>query len=970
MSHDWYSRHILEDMPVGAYVCDASGLIIYFNPAAVSVWGRAPALHDPNDRFCGSFKLFSLEGLPIHHAQCSMALTLHARQAYPEQEVIVEQPDGKRLFICSHTKPLYDESGQFLGAMGTLIDLTPHKQIDMHWSENQLRYQTIIQTTTEGIGVIAEDGTLISMNQAGLAMVDASVDKIKDTSFFSLIVPEHREAFQTFHASICQGSSSHFEFDMVGLQGKRRQLDSHSSPIYMPGGVVHHLLVISDISTSKKIAMNLQEERESLEALNNLSRALASTLDVKELVQKVTDEATRLSGAAFGAFFFNTIDESGKAYMLYTLSGAPVEAFSSFPHPRATQVFAPTFRGEHTILSDDITSEATYGHMPPHFGMPEGHLPVRSYLAVPVVSRTGEVHGGIFLGHDQKGVFTKRSVSVAEGIASYAAIGIDNARLYEKLLKSESRWRGLTEAMPQLVWVCKGENGYCDYLSSQWQAYTGIKTDQLLGFEWLKLLHPDDQEKAGQAWQDAVADRAEYNISYRIRKYDGHYGWFKTRGVPVRDEHGKITVWYGTCTDIQELMDAKESAEAANRAKTEFLANMSHEIRTPMNAVVGIVNLLEMSGSSSNPSPSRQKEFISTLKSSSHQLMGLINDLLDIAKLEAQQIQLERLEFVLDEILTEVISINAVKAKEKHLKLEVKAHCPTNITVLGDPLRFRQILMNLVDNAIKFTAQGEVTVFVDWQRNKDQKIADVHIDIVDTGIGIPAHKIDTIFSKFSQADTSITRKYGGTGLGLSITKSLVEVMNGDIYVRSQENKGSVFSIVIPFMFATEAPVENATLLNTHTTSSANSTNSSNNTSSWLTLSAEEKEQNERYHILLVEDLDANILVATSLLSSFGYEVKVAQNGQEALERLRHENFDLILMDVQMPVMDGYQTTENIRQSEAQQGLKRIPIIGMTAHALQGDPEKCLNAGMDDYIPKPFQPNALRGKIIKHLISTE
>ena len=521
--------------------------------------------------------------------------------------------------------------------------------------------------------------------------------------------------------------------------------------------------------------------------------------------------------------------------------------------------------------------------------------------------------------------------------ASKIARDITELKEIETALQtSEKKWRALTEAMPQLVWI-DGPNGEWLYLSSQWADYTGETLEDLKSDRWLEVLHPDDRERTQEAWQEAVTTKAQYNIEYRIRRHDGQYRWFKTCGVPVRDETTAMTTWYGTCTEIQDQIDAKELAEAANAAKSEFLANMSHEIRTPMNAVVGLANLLEMSANK----PERQKEFIHTLKLSAQQLMDLINDLLDVAKLESGQVQLEKTQFSFDEIINEVVSINAVNAREKGIELTVRSNDGTNLQLLGDPLRLRQILMNLVGNAVKFTNEGTVGIALQCDENREEGIAQVRIDISDTGIGIHPQKMETIFSKFSQADTSITRKYGGTGLGLSISKSLVELMGGKITVRSEAGKGSTFSIHLPFSLSTDSAPHKA--FDTH---------------AWSDLAAGWKPGHGHTRILLVEDFEANVLVATSMLSTFGYNVTVAHNGLEAMEILKRTRFDMILMDVQMPLMDGYKATRAIREHEERNRLPRIPIVGMTAHALQGDRERCVEAGMDDYLAKPFDPQKL------------
>ncbi|MFO1243394.1 MAG: ATP-binding protein [Rickettsiales bacterium] len=374
-----------------------------------------------------------------------------------------------------------------------------------------------------------------------------------------------------------------------------------------------------------------------------------------------------------------------------------------------------------------------------------------------------------------------------------------------------------------------------------------------------------------------------------------------------------------------------ENAEAANRTKSEFLANMSHELRTPMNAVVGLSNILSMN----KALPSKEAEMVRTLQLSAQTLLGLINDLLDISKIESNRLQIESIPFQLSEVINEVFSVLSVKAEEKNIALECDYAPAEKDYYLGDPLRIRQILINLVSNAIKFTQEGKVTVVIAPLKVSETQ-SDFTITVTDTGIGIPKDKLDTIFDKFVQADTSITRKYGGTGLGLAISKSLAEMMHGDITVKSKYGHGAEFTLHLPLQCVKEKKGIAETVANLLT------------------------RKVDKRRVLLVEDYKPNVMVAQSLLEELGYLIDVAVSGKEALAVLgsNRESYTAVLMDIQMPDMDGLEATYFIREEEKQKNLPRLPIIAMTAHALLGDKERCLDAGMDDYISKPFQPEEL------------
>lgn len=379
-----------------------------------------------------------------------------------------------------------------------------------------------------------------------------------------------------------------------------------------------------------------------------------------------------------------------------------------------------------------------------------------------------------------------------------------------------------------------------------------------------------------------------------------------------------------------EALAACEAAREADRAKSEFLANMSHELRTPMNAVIGLTNILLRQ----EYTPEKRKEYLQVMQTSAQHLMQLINDLLDIAKLESDQTQLENTPFNLLDVINDVIAMNTLQASQKNIKLSVRVNSAPPALVWGDPGRLRQVLINLIGNAVKFTQKGHVTVALDCYEDKFTRRWKVMIAIADSGIGIPADKMHSIFDKFTQADNSIRRTHGGTGLGLSISKTLIELMQGSITVDSTYGKGSCFTLHIPFMPAYGNSV------GSHAPSEA----------------AEALPQD--LHILMVEDNNSNVLVITSMLDLYGYSYELAKNGKEALDKIASTHYDLILMDVQMPEMDGWEVTRRIRADEKIQGNQRIPIIGMTAHALPGDRQRCLEAGMDDYIAKPFDSSTL------------
>ena len=606
--------------------------------------------------------------------------------------------------------------------------------------------------------------------------------------------------------------------------------DGSFYPVHFTASLVHRDgRVVGTVIEVQDARPHLQQERERA-ALHAIGLLILQELDHEKIVQAVTDAATQLTGAQFGAFFYNVKDEKGESYTLYTIAGVPKEHFSQFPLPRATHLFGPTFRGEKAIRSGDIRRDPRYGKMAPHHGMPPGHLPVCSYLAAPVSLGNGEVIGGLFFGHAEPDRFTESHERLVETLAAQAAIGLNKAALYQEALFARRR-----------------------------------------------------------AEQDALEKQRLY-----------------------------------------------EEAARANDAKDHFLATVSHELRTPLTSILGWAQML----GSGRLDEAMRTRAVGTIERNARMQAQIVEDLLDISRIVNGKLRLDVRLFSPQSAVEAAAEALRPAALAKDIDLQLAVD-PLAGPVSGDPERLQQVVWNLLSNAIKFTPGGGQVQLV-----LKKSASEVEIVVSDTGAGIPPEYLPRVFDTFTQVDSTSTRKHGGLGLGLSIVKNLVELHGGTVHAASAGvGQGAQFVVRLPLPACPDQPAANPAAAPAPAPVAR-------------LPAAPEAFGLAGALVLLVEDDDDARHMLASVLLSVHARVETAASAQEALVLYETIEPDLIVSDIGMPDMDGYELIAELRKREKALGRAGAPAVALTAYARVQDRMRALASGFQMHVAKPVEPAEL------------
>jgi PAS domain S-box-containing protein len=837
--------------------------------------------------------------------------------------------DGTRLCTSLMTSPLFDESGRFMGSVSFVADITEQKKMKEALQESKNYLDKIINSLGDPVFVKDRMHRYVLVNDAYCEMAGRSPEEIIGKTCYDLFPKEQADVFWEKDNEVFETGRANANEEMVtDAQGMVRTVITKKAMCKDKAGKEFLVGIARDITDHKCMENELRRARNDLEhrvleRTGELQEANAALRESKDFLDKIINSIG------------DPIFVKDRQHRLVLVNDAACKLFG---RPRE-EIIGQT---AYDLFPTKEMAEISWEKDEDVFKTGKENVNEETNTYAPGMTRTVLVKKTLY----EDKAENKFLVGVTRDIT-------DRKHAEEELQKAKDAAEKAAEAKAEFLANMSHEIRVIVW-NHAIEAMTGIKACDILGKGDYEYSVPFYGERRPILINLVLQHQEEIEDKYdHIERRDGALegeaympnmkgGAFYLYGkaAVLYDPSGEVFGAIESIRDItdrkhaeEELQKAKDAAEKAAEAKAEFLANMSHEIRTPLNAVVGLTGLLL-----SADLTTEQRDYIETIKSSGNSLLAVINDILDFSKIEGGKMELETQPFDMQSCLKASLDLVAAKAAEKRIALSYRFEDNVPLTVMGDVTRLRQVLVNLSSNAVKFTDSGEVAVSV-AAKKLDFGQYEIHFAVKDTGIGIPGDRLDRLFQSFSQIDSSTTRKYGGTGLGLAISKRLVELMGGKVWAESEPGKGSAFHFTIPVKPANIESIKSGA-------------------ASGKRQALQRSNRPKPLRILLAEDNDVNQKVALQMLKRLGYHADVAANGLEVLKALESQPYDVILMDIQMPEMDGIDAAQRIRERWPN-GPK---IVAMTALALEGDRERLIQAGMDDYISKPIQIEELRSAL--------